>query len=97
MARLIDRVYEQIPPRLRGRLHIDIRSDPYYLRVDVVVTGADGVPYAAVLDNDWKIPDWFISHMCSIPVDDDSLNAQLWDSLFNEQEEAAEGPAPHRR
>lgn len=89
--RLIDDVYAQIPRRLRGRLDIEIVSDPYYLRTEIIVTGLDETtryssPIEVTLDRrgqyaGCKIPDWFISHICSIPVDDNRLNAQLWDSL----------------
>ena len=90
MPRLVDRVYQQIPRQLLGRLDVTIRSDPYYLRVEVIVAGKDGVlwpsgPLDVTLDNgtfvDCKIPDWFVGHMCSIPVDEDRLTGKLWDSL----------------
>jgi hypothetical protein len=93
LPRLVDRIYAQIPRQLRGRLDIDIRADPYYLRTEIIATGKDGVPYASgplevTLDRgkfvDCKIPDWFISHMCSIPVDEDRLTGRLWDSLHED-------------
>jgi len=42
-------------------------------------------PLDVTLDNgafvDCKLPDWFVGHMCSIPVDEDRLTGKLWDSL----------------
>jgi len=82
MVRLVDQVWAQIPRQLRGRLDVTIKSDPYYLRVEVIVVGKDGVSYSSgPLESQFTLPDWFISHMCSIPVDDNRLTAQLWDSL----------------
>ena len=90
MTRLLDCVYAQIPRQLRGRLDVVVTSDPYYLRTEVVIAGKDGTlypsgPIEVTLDRgrfvDCKLPDWFVGHMCSIPVDHDRLAAQLWDSL----------------
>ena len=62
-----------------------IKSDPYYLRVEVIIAGKDGVPYSSgPLEDGFTLPDWFVAHMCSIPVDDNRLTAQLWDSLEGE-------------
>jgi len=90
MSRLVDRVYDQIPRQLRGRLDVVIVADPYYLRTEIIVYDKNGEQYSSglldvTLDRgefvDCKIPDWFIGHMCSIPVDEDRLAARLWDSL----------------
>jgi hypothetical protein len=88
-VRLLDLVYDQIPRRLRGRLDVGVTSDPYYLRVEVTVVGKDGVQHKCPLEPtldcghlvDAKLPDWFLGHICLIPVDNERLAAKLWDSL----------------
>jgi hypothetical protein len=90
MPRLIDRIYDQIPPRLRGRFRIRIVSDPYHLRVEVIAKTADGIEYSSgPIEVEWDgnkltrcdLPDWFISHMCSVPAGRIPLYTDLWDSL----------------
>lgn len=95
--RLIDLVHAQIPRRLRGRLDVHVTSDPYYLRTEVTVVGKDGVPHKCVLEPtldhgrlvDAKLPDWFLGHICLIPVDNERLAAKLWDSLHDDDDSSS--------
>jgi hypothetical protein len=92
MPRLVDRIYDQIPPRLRGRFKIRIRSDPFHLRVEVIAKTADGDEYSTgpINDIDWYqsgclLPDWFISHLCTLPAGKFPLYTDLWDSMVEEE------------
>lgn len=94
MPRLVDRIYDQIPPRLRGRFKIRINSDPYHLRVEIIARTSDGEEYASgPIEVEWdgqrltkcELPDWFISHLCTLPAGKFPLYTDLWDSMVEEE------------
>jgi len=93
MPRLIKRVYDQIPSRIRGRFLIRIESDPYHLHAHVIARTGDGHEYSSgPIEVEWRhdklikcdLPDWYIAHLCSLPPAKNQLMQDLWDSLAEE-------------
>lgn len=74
----IDLVRAQLPPRVRDRLKFRVTTDPYYLGPVVYVESRgeeySSGPIEAVLRNGKLeiliLPDWFISHCCTLPLED---------------------------
>jgi hypothetical protein len=72
-----DLVRAELPKRIRHRLKLSVEHDPYDLRTDVVVD-IKGERYASgPCEVVWQgggrvriiLPDWFISHLCTIPLE----------------------------
>jgi hypothetical protein len=96
--RLIDLVLAQIPRRFHGRVDIKVKSDPYYLRTEVIVTPYTGEEYSSgpldvVCDGTQvracKLPDWFISHVITLPLGPETFRSRLWSSLYNLEHDGA--------
>jgi hypothetical protein len=72
----IEQVREQLPERVRDRLPLTFKSDPYFLRAEVIYVHDDET-FACQVEFEWrgakrigcKLPDWFVAHLLTVPLE----------------------------
>jgi hypothetical protein len=72
----IEQIRAQLPERVRDRLTLTFKSDPYFLRAEVIHVHGDE-KFTCPVEWEWrgrerigcKIPDWFVAHLLTVPLE----------------------------
>lgn len=58
--------HDQLPVRVRDQLFIILYSDSHHLRTRIRLLAKDGRKFECALDQDYKMPDHFVAHLCAV-------------------------------